>query len=361
MITADLRFGSFVRPCPNSITLQDIAPAPTPSSSSSGPAAAATDALPITDDELLRCAIGEAWTALPLLDVTPYNHDTSLLRFALPPGKRCLHLPVGGFLLIQHGDVVRPYTSVSSDDDDDNAGSFTILVKRYDEWGQKESPTTHFLFTKTDHSYRPPGVLSNYLHALRPGTDQAEFCFSSRCVGSLGQCLRRPGLKTATFIAVGVGVAPMVHALRTLLQNQNDDHGSRVKVTLLYGVREVRDILLRDQLEAWRREHAQRFNVVYCVGSRWANVHMGAKTKDAYAPPPVPDGFDELADHAVLGWVNEDRIRTYGFPPADDTLVAVCGLPGVYAKLCGRRTESGLADGCALKNLGYRDHMVCKL
>ena len=371
MITSDLRFGSYVRPCPNSITLQDIAPAPTPAvpaheaaatttatATATATATVTTTTPAINDGDELRCAIGEAWTALLLLDVVPYNKDTSLLRFALPPGKARLHLPVGAFLLIQHGEVVRPYTSVSSDDDE-MPGTFQILVKRYDEWGQRECLTTHFLFTKTDHSYKPPGVMSNYLHGLRPGTDVAHFSFSRRCVGSLGQCLKRPGLKTVTLIAVGVGVAPMVHALRSLLSDVGG--GGSMKVVLLYGVRNVCDILMREQLEAWRQQHAECFSVVYCVGSRWANVHMGIKTKDAHAPPPLPDGFAEVADHAEVGWVSEDRIRTHGFPPADDTLIVVCGLPGVYAKLCGRRSEAGLADGCALKNLGYSDHMVCKL
>jgi hypothetical protein len=36
------------------------------------------------------------------------------------------------------------------------------------------------------------------------------------------------------------------------------------------------------------------------IGSRWSNVHMGMKTKDAYMPPPIPKGFPEIADHAEL-------------------------------------------------------------
>ena len=59
--------------------------------------------------------------------------------------------------------------------------------------------------------------------------------------------------------------------------------------------REVKDILMKETLDAWSRHFPDRIKVVYCVGSRWANVHMGAKTKGEYAPPPKPKGFDELA------------------------------------------------------------------
>ena len=36
------------------------------------------------------------------------------------------------------------------------------------------------------------------------------------------------------------------------------------------------------------------------TGSRWTNIHMGAKTKDNYIPPPPPKGFTEVSDHAEL-------------------------------------------------------------
>jgi hypothetical protein len=39
---------------------------------------------------------------------------------------------------------------------------------------------------------------------------------------------------------------------------------------------------------------------IHVLGSRWTNIHMGAKTKAEYIPPPPPKGFDGLADHAEL-------------------------------------------------------------
>ena len=46
------------------------------------------------------CALPcDRWTPLPLKRVTPYNHDTSLFEFGLPPGAARLDLPVCGCLL----------------------------------------------------------------------------------------------------------------------------------------------------------------------------------------------------------------------------------------------------------------------
>ena len=56
------------------------------------------------------------------------------------------------------------------------------------------------------------------------------------------------------------------------------------------------DILMREQLEAWQEHYGEGlFKVVFCVGSRWNNVHWGAKSKKSeYRPPPVPAGYHTL-------------------------------------------------------------------
>ena len=93
-------------------------------------------------------------------------------------------------------------------------------------------------------------------------------------------------------IAVGIGIAPMINILRKIFDSSTNNIES---ITLLYGAREVKDILLKEQLEEWRIKYANKgFKVVYCIGSRWNQVIMGAKTKNEYVPPPLPVGFAEL-------------------------------------------------------------------
>lgn len=62
------------------------------------------------------------------------------------------------------------------------------------------------------------------------------------------------------------------------------------------------------------------------------------------------------------GWVDGPKIRQHGFPPAPGTRVLVCGLPGVYEKLCGPREEVGqVTAGSVLAEMGYTGEMVIKL
>jgi len=256
------------------------------------------------------------------------------------------------------GDAIRPYTSISSEEEVRSTGCMTILVKRYDEWGKKETPKTHFLFTKTDHTYKPAGAVSNYIHRLKVG-DMLEFKHTAECVGRFPSPLP-VGACEWTLIAVGVGVAPLINIIRHLLLEPG------LRIVLLYGVREVDDILLRPLLEQLSSASYGRFSIVYCVGSRWANIHMGAKTKNQYIAPPPPKGFTDLqlGPHISkeIGWVSEDKIRKYAFAPGTASRVVVCGLPGVYDKLCGSRFDcNSLQVGSALSNLGFKADCVYKL
>lgn len=176
MISANKVFGSYVL---QDVNLLDIAP---------------DHNLATSEVFVTKCAIPSDWISLELIEIKKYNHDTSILKFSLPSGRRRLDLPVGSFLLVKaprserdSKDAIRPYTSISDDDafcdaDLRSTGTFEILCKRYDEWGAKENKQTHFLFTKTDHSYKPPGAASNYIHKLTVGST-LEFRYSSECVG----------------------------------------------------------------------------------------------------------------------------------------------------------------------------------
>ena len=42
-------------------------------------------------------------------------------------------------------------------------------------------------------------------------------------------------------------------------------------------------------------------------------------------------------------------------------MVFVCGLPPMYAALCGPRTEKELKEGSTLHKLGYTTAMVSKM
>lgn len=141
-----------------------------------------------------------------------------------------------------------------------------------------------------------------------------------------------------------------------------------IRVVLIYGVRRAEDVLLRDQLFNWAERRRDVFRLVICVGSRYNNVHMGAaslakgRARDYIPPPDLLEAFCGATAAVVQGWINEDVIKEHAFPPSvDDTRVLVCGLPGVYLKICGPRSCDDVSPGSALANLGYTKQQVIKL
>jgi len=303
------------------------------------------------------CVIPTTWQEYPLLSVTPYNHNTSVFEFGLrrrgdstTDDPVSLNLPVCSCILmgnVPRGDdetmQVRPYTPIS---DNSMLGKFQLLIKRYPAWGSPTFP----------QNYKPPGVMSNYIHNLKVG---ATVRFKHIAVN-----IKKPypftGIKTITMLAVGVGIAPMLQALHSVLTTTGDT----TKVVLLYGNRAVADILMRERLEAWADKDRDRFKLVFCVGTRWKKFIVGGGTANVKKPPP-PEGFEGLTNAAigivgVEGWINEQHVKTFAFPPANDTQVFVCGLPSVYDSLCGPRNEKTLTPSSVLRRLGYTEEMVFK-
>ena len=80
------------------------------------------------------------------------------------------------------------------------------------------------------------------------------------------------------------------------------------------------------------------------------------------ADAPRPAGWEDTSEYvAETGWVDSAKVEKYAYPPAEDTLVFVCGVPFFYDVMCGPRGEKALKEGSALKALGYTDEMVAKM
>lgn len=75
-----------------------------------------------------------------------------------------------------------------------------------------------------------------------------------------------------------------------------------------------------------------------------------------------PAGWESTETYtAEAGWIDEAKIRKYAFPPAEDTMLFVCGLPPMYNALCGPRGEKELREGSVLPAIGYTKEMVAKM
>ena len=135
----------------------------------------------------------------------------------------------------------------------------------------------------------------------------------------------------------GTGIAPMYQALQRML----DDPSDSTPVRLLYGNRSVDDILLRKELDELAAKHPEQLTLTHIIG--------------ASADDPAPEGWE-----GEVGWIDKDRVERLCFPPAEDTLVFVCGVPAMYDALCGPRGEKELPPDSALAALGYTADMIFK-
>lgn len=286
----------------------------------------------VKDEDVERCSscyIPTSWLPLPLMSRREYNYDTTIYTFGLPEGQS-LNLPVCACILLKApgkgrkegggkddfdgSDAVRPYTPMS-----DNAmlGQFELLVKRYDG-----------------------GAASQYLYELKPGAT-VEF---KHIPFNIKAQYPFEGKTSFTLICAGTGITPMFQALWKLLGTAGDER----KVTMLYGNKTPGDILMKAELDAWAAKYPTRFKLVHVVGNR--------------PDEPAPEGWVDTPTYtAACGWIDEAKIQKYAFPPADDTLVFVCGLPPMYNILCGPRNEKELKEGSVLPKLGYTKEMVAKM
>ncbi|KAL2479679.1 NADH-cytochrome b5 reductase-like protein [Abeliophyllum distichum] len=197
--------------------------------------------------------------------------------------------------------VIRPYTPIS---DPDAKGYFDLLIKVY-----------------------PEGKMSQHFASLKPG-DVVEV------KGPIEKLRYSPNMKKHIgMIAGGTGITPMLQIIDAILKNPDDN----TQVTLLYANVSPDDILLKKKLDVLAARHPN-LKVFYTVDN---------PTKDW---------------QGGTGYISNDMVKK-GFPgPGDDTLILVCGPPGLMKHISGDKAQDwsqGELTGL-LKELGYKENMVYK-
>ena len=60
------------------------------------------------------------------------------------------------------------------------------------------------------------------------------------------------------------------------------------------------------------------------------------------------------------GWIDKAKVVKYVPAPSSDSSIFVCGLPQMYAALCGARDAPEVESGTVLAELGYSAEHVEK-
>lgn len=280
-------------------------------SSSSSPNLAYLDADAAAVEAGPKVALNpDKWIEFKLHETATVSHNTKLYRFTFDPSAK-LGLDVASCLITRAavGEdaegkpkyVIRPYTPIS---DPEAKGFFDLLIKIY-----------------------PEGKMSQHFAKLQPG-DVVEV------KGPIEKLRYTPNMKKHIgMIAGGSGVTPMLQVIEAILKNPDDT----TKVTLLYANVTPDDILLKQKLEALAASHPN-LKVFYTVDKPSSNWRGGA------------------------GYVSKDMV-VKGLPsPGDDTLILVCGPPGMMQHISGDKSKDrsqGELSGI-LKELGYTEEMVYK-
>ncbi|KAK6945069.1 Oxidoreductase FAD/NAD(P)-binding [Dillenia turbinata] len=250
------------------------------------------------------------WIEFKLQDTAKVSHNTRLFRFSFDPNEK-LGLDVASCFITraplgQDSDgktkyVIRPYTPIS---DPEAKGFFDLLIKVY-----------------------PEGKMSQHIASLKPG-DVLEV------KGPIEKLRYTPNMKKHIgMIAGGTGITPMLQVIEAILKNPDD----KTQVSLLYGNVSPDDILLKQKLDALAAANPN-LKVFYTVDN---------PTKDW---------------RGGKGIISKDMV-VKGLPgPSDDTLILVCGPPGMMEHISGDKAKDytqGELSGI-LKELGYTESMVYK-
>jgi len=263
------------------------------------------------------CFLPTDWIELPLVSSSAYNHDSKVFEFGLPEGKS-LNLPTCACLLVavKNGEelTVRPYTPISPNS---MTGKFQLLIKNY-----------------------PGGNVSSFMHKMAIG-DKLRFKHIKFNIKE-----QYPfGKKTISMITGGTGITPMLQALHMLLTTSDD----QTQIVMLNGNRGPKDVLMKERLTEYAQKYGNRFKLVNIVGT---------------SPDDKPAGWDVVPPEAnyvaETGWIDEEKVKKYCYPPSEDTSVFICGLPVLYSAMCGPRSEKEVAAGTILQKLGYTSSMVTK-
>lgn len=237
-----------------------------------------------------------------IIKIQELSPNTKAFEVALPRQEDSTGVTCSSFVMIKNaGNDARPYTPTSLND---RKGSFELVIKAY-----------------------PEGKVTQHLFGLKVG-DNIDVKGPMPKLKYVANMKKHIGM-----VAGGTGITPCLQVIQEILNNPAD----KTEISLVFANNSEEDILLKDRLDALVKKHAN-FKVTYVVStssSSWA----GEK-----------------------GYCTEALLKAKLPAPSSDSLVLVCGPPGMMKAVSGPKTEKyeqGLVDGI-LKALHFTEEMVFK-
>lgn len=248
------------------------------------------------------------WIALKLSKIEDYNHNCKIFRFNLPSENHITGLKVTSALMVKievpSGDPIsRAYTPISMEN---TRGHLDLLIKRYEN-----------------------GIMSTYINNMK----------INETLLFRGPIIKYPWSRNMhsqiALIAGGTGITPMYQLIRKIF----NDNEEKTDVTLIFANISEEDILLRKELEEFKKKHPDRFHITYVLDNPSENWN------------------------GVSGRVNKELLKTLLPPPSLENIkIFVCGPSGFYKVVSGEKISAeNQGELCGfLKELGYTKEQVYK-
>ncbi|XP_014504767.1 nitrate reductase [NADH] 2 [Vigna radiata var. radiata] len=225
-----------------------------------------------------------------LVSKTAISHDVRLFRFALPSENQLLGLPVGKHIFlcatIDGKLCMRAYTPTSGVDE---VGFFDLLIKVY--------------FKGVHPKFPNGGLMSQHLDSLSIGSmldvkgPVGHIEYTGR--GNFTVHGKPRSAKRLAMLAGGTGITPIYQVAQAILKDPED----LTEMHVVYANRTEDDILLREELDAWAKEHSERFKVWYVVET-------------------AKEGWEYS-----VGFITETIMREHLPEASRDSLALTCGPP----------------------------------
>lgn len=235
------------------------------------------------------------WRPFTMTQKTEIAPNVYHIIFSLPNPDNILGLPTGQHIAlratINGTSVARSYTPISNNKD---RGRIELLVKAY-----------------------PQGAMTQHLAQMKIG-DTIEIR------GPKGAMQYSPRYaKHIGMIAGGTGITPMYQLIRAICEDPAD---TDTRVSLLYANNTEEDILLRAELEAFARDHSDRFQVHYVLSrpdDSWTGYRgfVSAELIQRHLPVVEPDSKMLLCGPPPMIGAMKKVLLELGWP-----------MPGAVAK-----------------------------
>ncbi|TPX35760.1 hypothetical protein SmJEL517_g02000 [Synchytrium microbalum] len=259
----------------------------------------------------IQSLIPDDFRPMMVQEVIPLTHDSMLMRF-------CTDMPIARRAPWDEKGIPIP--------------SHVVIKDHTCEIGRKYTPVTY----ATNHfdvvvKVYPEGSVSRFLGKQLAGDKVyirgplVSMPYESNMADEIGM------------IAGGTGITPMYQLIKRILRNPDE----RTRITLLYGSKSEKDILLHNELEILQSAHPDRFKVHYIVD----------------------EPLEATEWKGERGFVSQAMIQKYMPPPTlQKSLVLVCGPEGMVRHVAGtkRSEESQGPISGILGQLGYGQNQVFK-